>query len=420
MNQALARWSCATMFAAALPLTLPSCVTTVRVANGLSSPVHVTAPVGDVNRLFIVERDGVLKTLDLNTNQVSTFLDIRNQVFSSGEEGLLGLAFHPQFATNRRLYVYHTTEYTQDADRALVLEEYLANAQLTAADPATARTVLRIADPQDNHNGGWIAFGPDGFLYVAIGDGGNANDDGPGHTPDTGNAQDVTDNLLGKILRINPDPAIDDYPADANKNYDIPVGNPFIGATGDNEIWCYGLRNPWRCSFDRETGDLWIGDVGQNQREEIDFIAAGSAGGQNFGWRLREGNIETPGVGGAPPTGYVAPIYDYSHGIGAFRGNSVTGGYVYRGPIESLQGTYFFADYVTRKIWSFQRDGTGITQLTDWTAKLRPQVGSIGGISSFGEDADGNLYLVDLDGEIYRIEEQSFGARLAQAFAAWF
>ena len=290
-----------------------------------------------------------------------------------------------------------------------MLKEYIANADLTGADPTPPRTILRIADPQDNHNGGWIDFGPDGFLYVAIGDGGNANDDGSGHTEGTGNAQDITDNLLGKILRINPDPAIDAFPADANKNYGIPADNPFVGETGDDEIWCFGLRNPWRCSFDRDTDDLWIGDVGQNRREEIDFLPAGNAGGQNFGWRLREGTIQTPTVGGAPPAGNVEPVYDYAHGAGAFQGNSVTGGYVYRGPIAELQGKYFFADYVSRQIWSFERNGSGITNLTDWTSRLRPRTGSIGGVSSFGEDAAGNLYIVDLDGEIYRITSLSFG-----------
>ncbi len=418
MSPLFLRLTSLTALAVAVPVTLPSCVTTTRVASGLNIPVHATAPAGDANRLFIVEKDGLLKTLDLNTSQIATFLDIRNRVFSNGEEGLLGLAFHPQFATNRRFYVYHTVKYIQAVDRALILEEYTANAQLTSADPATARTVLRISDPQDNHNGGWITFGPDGFLYVSIGDGGNGNDDGPGHSEGTGNAQDITDNLLGKMLRINPDPAIDDFPADPNKNYGIPAGNPFIGVIGDDEIWSYGLRNPWRCSFDRQTGDMWIGDVGQNQREEIDFLPAGNPGGQNFGWRLREGTIQTPTVGGPPPAGNVEPVYDYGHGAGAFQGNSVTGGYVYRGPIVSLRGTYFFADYVSRKIWSFKRSGTTITDLTDWTTKLQPSVGSIGGLSSFGEDANGNLYLVDYDGEIYQVVEKSLFSGMASNVAA--
>lgn len=408
-------------FALALPATMPSCITTVRVADGLNSPVHATAPVGDSQRLFIVERSGVLKALQLSNNQVSTFLDIQGQVTAGGEEGLLGLAFHPQFATNRRFYVFHTAKYVQEADRALQVVEYQAKASdPNAADPTTARLILRVADPQDNHNGGWIAFGPDGFLYVSIGDGGNANDEGPGHTSGTGNAQDISENLLGKILRIHPDPAVDAFPMDPHKNYGIPADNPFVGQPGDDEIWCYGLRNPWRCSFDRETGDLWIGDVGQNAREEIDFLPAGNAGGQNFGWRLREGTIPTPTVGGPPPAGNVEPIYDYAHGFGAFQGNSVTGGYVYRGPIAALQGTYFFADYVSRKVWSCERDGNGVTNLTDWTNRLRPRTGSIGGVSSFGEDAAGNLYLIDLDGEIYRLTEQSFGQRFAEVFVGWF
>lgn len=423
MKPTVTRWSCAIMLAVAVPATLPSCVTTVRVANGLTSPVQVTAAASSSNRLYIVEKNGIVKVLDLTTNEVSTVLDIRSEVFSSGEEGLLGLTFHPQFATNRRFYVYNTVKYTAEADRALILKEYIANAAGTGVESTPARTILRLSDPQDNHNGGWIAFGPDDFLYVAIGDGGNGNDDGPGHTEGTGNAQDITDNLLGKILRINPDPAIDAFPANSNKNYGIPAGNPFIGVTGDDEIWSYGLRNPWRCSFDRQTGDLWIGDVGQNQREEIDFLAAGNSGGQNFGWRLREGTIQTPTVGGPPPAGHVAPIYAYGHGAGPFLGNSVTGGYVYRGPVASLQGTYFFADFINRKIWSFKQSGNGITELTDWTTKLQPVTGSIGGVSSFGEDAAGNLYLVDYDGEIYRVTEwslfQSLSSNTTATLSGW-
>lgn len=402
-----------------LAASFPSCVTTVRVASGLRSPVFVTAPVGDAARLFVVEQGGTIRTLNLATQQLSTFLNISDQVTAGGEEGLLGLAFHPDFANNRRFYVYHTLKYTNDADRATQVVEYRTNAQNpNIGDPTTARLILKVSDPQSNHNGGWIAFGPDGFLYVAIGDGGNANDTGTGHNPDTGNAQDTTDNLLGKMLRINPDPALDDFPDDPNKNYDIPAGNPFIGQTGDNEIWAYGLRNPWRNSFDRLTGDLWIGDVGQDAREEIDFQLATSTGGENYGWRLREGTIETPanGIGGPKPPGNVDPIYDYAHGNAAFQGESVTGGYVYRGPIASLQGTYFFGDYVRAQIWSFNRSGNTITDLTDWTKTLKPASGSIGNISSFGEDAVGNLYIVDYsDGELYRVTEQSAGAAVVQS-----
>lgn len=416
----IAGWTTFTALALALPLTFPSCVTTVRVANGLSAPVAATAPVGDTQRLFIVEQAGIVKVLNLATNQVSTFLDLRTQVTSGGEEGLLGLAFHPDFASNRRFYLFHTRKYAQVADRAFQVVEYQARADdPNAGDPATRRLVLQVADPQNNHNGGWLGFGPDELLYVSIGDGGNSNDDGSGHTAGTGNAQDTTDNLLGKILRINPDPTLDAFPDDPNKNYGIPAGNPFVGVTGDDEIWCFGLRNPWRCSFDRTTGDLWIGDVGQNAREEIDFLPAGNAGGQNLGWRLREGTIATPGVGGAAPAGHVEPIYDYPHGLGAFQGNSVTGGSVYRGPIMSLRGKYFFADYVSRQIWSFERNGTGIANLTDWTSQLRPATGSIGGVSAFGEDAVGNLYLIDLDGEVYRVVEQPFGAVVQEQVSRW-
>jgi hypothetical protein len=281
------------------------------------------------------------------------------------------------------------------------------------ADAGSAAPVLSIAQPQPNHNGGWIAFGPDGYLYVASGDGGGGDDNDTGHTAGTGNAQDITNNLLGKLLRLDVDG--DDFPADATRNYAIPADNPFAGVVGDDEIWAYGLRNPWRASFDRATGDLYIGDVGQSNREEIDVQPAASAGGENYGWRLREGTIATPtgGVGGTPPPGAIDPIYDYLHGNGPFLGNSVTGGYVYRGPAASLQGHYFFADFIDSRLWSLRWDGsdpstfdgTNYTELADHTADpdFAPDQGSLVNISSFGEDAAGNLYLVSLGGDVFRI-----------------
>jgi hypothetical protein len=213
------------------------------------------------------------------------------------------------------------------------------------------------------------------------------------------------------LLRIDVDG--DDFPGDVMRNYAIPSDNPFVDATGDDEIWSYGLRNPWRASFDRATGDLYVGDVGQNAREEIDVQPAGSAGGENYGWRLREGTIQTPsgGVGGNRPPGAVDPIYDYTRGAGSFQGFSVTGGYVHRGPIAEIQGHYFFADYVSERIWSLvwdgsdpaDFDGTNWTGLTDRTAELATGTHSVDQISSFAEDALGNLYVLDLGGEIFRI-----------------
>jgi glucose/arabinose dehydrogenase len=240
----------------------------------------------------------------------------------------------------------------------------------------------------------------DSQLYITTGDGGASNDTGPGHTLGSGNAQDTTNNLLGKVLRIDVDG--DDFVTDENRNYAIPDSNPFVGVRGDDEIWSYGLRNPFRASFDRATGDFYIADVGQNAREEINFQAAASAGGQNYGWRIREGSIPTPGVGGDAPPGAIDPIYDYLHGSGSFEGNSVTGGYLYRGPVTELQGLYVFADFISDHIWAFDpADPAGSIMVLD--DALLPNVGSIDSVAGFGEDAAGNLYIVDIGGEIFRV-----------------
>ena len=373
-----------------------------RVASGLSRPVYVTAAPGDAERLFVVEQHtGRIRILDLNTGVVNAtpFLDMSG-LATGNEQGMLGLAFHPDYASNGLFYVNFT-----DTTRATNIRRYQVSAgDPNVAHPASATTVLTYAQPQSNHNGGWLGFGPnDGYLYIASGDGGSGNDSGGGHTAGTGNAQDITNNLLGKMLRIDVDG--DGFPADANRNYAIPLLNPFAEKTGDDEIWAYGLRNPWRSSFDRATGDLYIADVGQNNREEIDYQPASSPGGENYGWRLREGTIATPtgGVGGAPPPGAVEPIHDYAH-VGAPDGGfSITGGYAYRGPVRDLQGVYFFADYLSQQIWSFRYDSTGKADFQNRTSQLTPDVGSIGSIASFGEDAAGNLYIVDLGGEVFRI-----------------
>ncbi len=401
----LTSWTLCLATLAILPFSLPSCVTTERVATGLSSPVAAVAAPGQPGRMYVVLRGGEIRILDLATGQTTLFLNLTSLVVSGNEQGLLGLAFSPDYATDRRFFV----NYTARGDGASNIVEYQASTgNPDVADPGSARLILRIPQPQANHNGGWLAFGPDGYLYASVGDGGGSNDSDTGHTPGTGNAQDLEDNLLGKILRIDPSPALDAWPDDDERNYGIPADNPFVGTAGDDEIWAYGLRNPWRNSFDRLTGDLWIGDVGQGAREEINFAPATSTGGENYGWRVREGSVATPGVGGSAPAGAIEPLYDYTHGTGAFQGRSVTGGYVYRGPILELQGKYFFADYVNQRIWSLTRSGNTYTDLTDWTSRLRPATGTINGISSFGEDAAGNLYIVDLDGEIYRVTQRNW------------
>jgi glucose/arabinose dehydrogenase len=392
---------------------------TVLYASGLDRPVFLTAPPGSIGRAFILDAHlGQIRILRLATRTLepTPFLTIPG-VSTGDEQGLLGLAFHPDYATNGYFYVNYTDPNTK-------IVRYQVSADPDVADPTSATPVLGFVQPQSNHNGGWIGFGPDGFLYIASGDGGGGNDSGTGHTTGTGNAQDTTDNLLGKVLRIDVD--ADAFPADPLRNYGIPPDNPFVGVSGDDEIWVYGLRNPWRASFDRLTDDLYIGDVGQNRCEELDVQPGTSTGGENYGWRLREGVIATPNVGGSPPAGAIDPIFDYPHaGTGepcsdpgtGFTGVAITGGYVYRGPVAELDGRYFFADFATGELWSLRYDGsdpssfdgTNYTELTDHTGDpdFTPDVGSIGSVASFGEDGIGNLYVVDLGGEVFYIPEPS-------------
>jgi hypothetical protein len=381
------------------PLAAQTTMHSTRVAFGLTSPVFVTAPVGDFNRAFIVEQgsgsSGRLRLLDLTQNppvlQATAYLTV-TPIMASGEQGLLGLAFHPDFANNGYFFVY----YTNTAGNNQVVR-YQANAPYatsTTASAASATPVMTISHPTNaNHNGGWIAFGPDGYLYIDTGDGGSGNDP-------PNNAQNLNVRL-GKMLRIDVNG--DDFPTDSTNNYANPPSNPFYGATtGLDEIWHYGLRNPWRSSFDRLTGDLWIGDVGQGAVEEVDFVPAGM-GGLNFGWRCTEGGSCT-GLTGCVCNGplLTPPVHTYAHTGGNC---TVIGGYRYRGAAMcNFQGLYFFADYCTSKIWTVQWNGSTVSNLTDRTAMLAPGGGlSINSISSFGEDAAGELYICDLGGEVYRL-----------------
>lgn len=371
-----------------------------RVATGFSRPVFGAAAPGDSGRLFIVEQrpttSGRIRILNLDTGTINPtpFLSVTVSGSSQvgDERGLLGLAFHPDYANNGLFYVNFT-----NAVGSTEVREYqrLNNDQ---ANAASGRTLLTIGQPFTNHNGGWMGFGPDGFLYIATGDGGAGGD--PGNR-----SQDITNQLLGKMLRIDP---LGDN--SSNGEYGIPASNPFVGVTGDDEIWAYGLRNPWRCSFDSMTGDLYIADVGQNAREEIDVQLASSSGGENYGWRRREGTIAYPGTGGGTLPSAINPIYNYVWGS---TGRSVTGGYVYRGPIGEIQGHYFFADYVSSRIWSLKFDGsnpstfngTNYTNFIEWTSLISTDIGNINSISSFAEDELGNLYIIDLGGEVFKIEE---------------
>ncbi|GFE69723.1 sorbosone dehydrogenase family protein [Chroococcus sp. FPU101] len=368
-------------------------LSTQRIVTGLDRPLFVVAPPNDPRRLFIVEqKTGEIKILDLNTNTVlsTPFLNLDDDdLLAAGfEQGLLGLAFPPDYQNNGKFYINYTAPGGENAGQTKIVE-YQVSSDPNIANANTARTILTFNQPAQNHNGGWMDFGSDGYLYIASGDGGGSGYQ-PGIPSFSDNSQDITDNLLGKILRI--DVNADAFPNEANRNYTIPANNPF-----SNEIWVYGLRNPWRSSFDQLTGDLYIGDVGQNTWEEINFQSHSSSGGENYGWNLREGSLNNINN---PPANLVDPIYQYEHPTGF----SVIGGYVYRGSVSELQGTYFFGDFVTNKIWSFRYDGITIQEQRDRTAELTPDTGTITDIASFGQDTLGNLYIVSLDGDIFRIE----------------
>lgn len=411
-----AGWTIAPEVRGATPLT------TTRVASGMNRPLFVTAPPGDTSRLFIVEKRGVIRILNIpgNTLNGTAFLDIDALVFNptgnNDERGLLGMAFHPDYASNGYFYV----NYVNISGNTVIARYTRSAGDPNLADSASAMQILSIAQPYSNHNGGWLAFGPDGYLYDGQGDGGFGCD------PEE-RAQNLS-LLLGKMLRIDVNG--DDFPGDATKNYAIPPSNPFAGATpGADEIWAYGLRNPWRNCFDRLTNDLYIADVGQSAREELDFQPAGSAGGQNYGWDCREGTRCTSPLAdcGTPPgdtnsgcncldSGFTEPFYEYIHDGATC---SITGGYVYRGSkIPDLQGTYFFADFCSNQIWSLRYNGASVSDFTERTTELAPGGGlSISGIVSFGEDAAGELYIVEQGGlsvgEVFKIIVNCAGSSLS-------
>lgn len=348
------------------------------VTSQLSSPVYATSPPGDTLRLFVVEQDGVIRVLRRDTLLATPFLDVRGKIDAGGERGLLSLAFHPQYAANGRFYVYFT-----DTNGDIRIVRYLRSAaDSNVADSLSADTVLKVAHPgQSNHNGGQLQFGPDGKLYAGLGDGGGGGD------PD-GNGQD-RHALLGKVLRLDVDGA---------SGYTIPTNNPFFNdTTAAPEIWALGVRNPWRFTFDRQTGDLYIGDVGQGAWEEVDVQPAASTGGVNYGWNTMEGrHCYPPGTNSCNQTGLTLPVLEYNHPTGC----SITGGYVYRGTrVPILAGQYLYADYCTHFVRSFVYAGGQATQLHDWTPQLDPG----GNVSSFGQDRRGELYILTLGGSLYRI-----------------
>jgi glucose/arabinose dehydrogenase len=345
----------------------------LRRIGSFSSPVYVTAPPGDARRLFVVEQEGVIRVVRDGRKLSTPFLDIRDRVQCCGEQGLLSMAFAPDYARTGRFYVYYSSN---GGSRERV--EAFRRSTPDRARPASRRLVLLMADPEGNHNGGLLEF-HGGFLYVGTGDGGGANDQHGAR----GNAQNLN-SLLGKLLRIDPR-------ARSGRPYTVPSSNPFVGRAGRDEIWSYGLRNPWRFSFDRTTGDLVIGDVGQNVVEEIDFSPGASSRGTNYGWRPWEGrrrNFDEP----APGT--VFPVITHSHGEGYC---SITGGYVVRDPrLTGWVGRYLYGDFCRGRIES--------ARLSSGKATEQRSTGlEVPSLSSFGEDALGRVYAVSLDGAVYRI-----------------
>ena len=395
----------------------------VRVASGLSSPLFVTAPPGDFNRLFIVQQGGQIKILNLSTGVVNPtpFLTVTN-ILAGGEQGVLGLAFDPNYATNGKFYINCVAPGGAFNAGITQIRQYQVSSNPDIADttPANIKVVLSFDQPQDNHNGGWIGFSPragdDHNLYIATGDGGNANDFGTGHIEPGGNGQNNT-TLLGKMLRIHVDPASGTYTIPAD-NPD-PTPSPSPAPTPARQIWLLGLRNPFRDSFDRANGRMMIGDVGQDNREEVDVQqATNPGGGENYGWRDREGLIQnpaypTPTASPTPNKGWVDPIIDYTHSA---TGRTVIGGYIYRGSIfPQLQGVYVFGDYLgptggTARIFTLNYDGTTASNFQDITTPNLFPIPTTGGnvsltnLSSFGEDNNGELYMTDIgSGNVYKL-----------------
>jgi glucose/arabinose dehydrogenase len=344
------------------------------VTSGLSYPDFVTTPAGDTARVFVVEQTGAIRVVRHDSLLPTPFLDLTGHIGFGGERGLLSLAFHPGYASNGYCYVY----YTNPAGDIRIVR-YTVSANPNVADSTSGDTILKVFhETYDNHNGGLVLFGPDGKLYAGLGDGGFGGDP-------SGNGQNL-DTLLAKILRLD---------VDGGSPYAVPADNPFVGQVGERgEIWLYGLRNPWRFSFDRSTGDLYIGDVGQNLFEEVDVLAAGSPAGVNYGWNVMEGK-HCYGASSCNLNGLTLPLIEYGHADGC----AVTGGYVYRGTkIAALSGVYLYGDYCSGWVRSFRYAGGAATENRDW-----PLLAVSGGLSSFGEDARGELYITSLSGSLYRI-----------------
>jgi glucose/arabinose dehydrogenase len=340
------------------------------VLTGLQGPVHLTAPAGD-GRLFVVEQRGVIRVARSDQLLSAPFLDIRTKVRSGGEQGLLSLAFHPSYASNGFFYVNYT-----DLNGNTKVERYHAGANSDVADAESGKLILSVNQPFANHNGGHILFGPAGMLYVAMGDGGSGGDP-------QGNGQNRA-TLLGDLLRLD---------VDHGDPYVVPSDNPYVNQTQfRGEIWAWGLRNPWRIAFDPAAGLLYIADVGQNAWEEVNVVAA-SAKGVNYGWNIMEGT-HCYASGSCSQSGLTLPVLEYGHSDGC----SITGGIVYRGSrLPSLRGHYFYADYCRGWVRSFRYANGSALDQRSWS------FGNIGSVTSFGQDAAGELYVVSTNGTIYRL-----------------
>jgi glucose/arabinose dehydrogenase len=361
------------------PVLQPSSLRLQSISTHLSSPVFMTTPGHDPTHLFIVEQGGRIRIFDVTTNSllVRPFLTISGLISGGGERGLLGMAFDPQYETNRQFYVY----YTNTAGN-IVIARYLRNStDPHLADSSSATPLLTVAHPNfSNHNGGMLAFGPDRCLYAGVGDGGGGGD--------PNNHGQNAFSLLGKLVRLDPN---------TGRACSNGISNPFLLSSGAPEIWSLGLRNPWRFSFDRQTGDLYIGDVGENAREEINVDVAPNAGRQaNYGWRLMEGFLCFNPSSNCNSGGLTLPVLDYPH---SDKECAVTGGYVYRGSrISALQGTYFYADFCVGLVKSFRYQNGQLTDQMEWPSLSPP--GKL--VSSFGEDAEGELYVMTLGGGLFK------------------
>jgi glucose/arabinose dehydrogenase len=354
----------------------PAGVGLQEVASGLAFPLFLTSPPGDNARLFVVEKTGRIRIVRNGSLLSTPFLDVSAKVSNGSEQGLLGLAFHPGYATNGRFVIDYT-----DGSGDTRISVFQVSANPDVADPASEQVILTVDQPYSNHNGGMVAFGPDGKLYIGMGDGGSGGDP-------QGNGQN-RNALLGKILRVE---------VSATGQLSVPSDNPFVGQSGIRpEIWSYGVRNPWRFSFDRQTRDFYMADVGQNAREEIDLSTSATqfSRGLNYGWNRMEGTACYSPSSGCNQSGLTLPVLDYGHSDGC----SVTGGYVYRGQdVPALSGLYFYADYCEGWVRSFRWNGSAAADQREWAA-LKPG----GQISSFGEDARGELYVMTAGGKVFRL-----------------